>query len=85
MSAPRSLQLTWTDLRYDVREALTGKLMGLYGAPSDPEAFEALTEDKQQALLLLVECAQLDFGTLSVECKTSTGCTVLVFHSSPGQ
>ena len=54
MSAPRSLQLSWKDLSYEVREALAGKLIGLYGALSDLEAFEALTEDKQQALLLLL-------------------------------
>ena len=36
------------------REALTGKLVGLWGAASDESAFDSLAEDKQQALLLVL-------------------------------
>lgn len=44
--------LRWTDLPEDLRESLSGKLAGLWGAGSDQEAFDALPIDKQQALLL---------------------------------
>lgn len=47
-------QLSWSDLSHDSREALTGKLRGLWGAVSDVAAFNALTMDKQQALLLVL-------------------------------
>jgi hypothetical protein len=55
-SDPRepSGQLLWKELPYETRAVLTGKLAGLWGAPSDQEAFESLSEDKQQALLLTV-------------------------------
>lgn len=43
----------WKDLSDDLREALTGKLAGLWGAARDEEAFNGLTVDKQQALLLV--------------------------------
>lgn len=46
-------QITWRDLSFDTREALSRKLVGLYGAASDESAFDALPEDKQQGLLLL--------------------------------
>lgn len=46
-------QITWRDLSFDIREALSRKLVGLYGAGSDESAFDALAEDKQQGLLLL--------------------------------
>ena len=55
MSAREGLQITWQDLSLDVREALAGKLVGLYGAGGDGPAFNALPEDKQQALLLLLK------------------------------
>ena len=48
-------QLTWSDLSSEIRELLTGKLVGLWGAPSDPVAFDSLQLDKQQALLLLLQ------------------------------
>ena len=55
MSASLGSQIiTWRDLSFDKRDALAGKLVGLYGAPSDSAAFDALTEDKQQALLLIL-------------------------------
>ncbi len=43
----------WTDLAVDIREALTGKLSGLWGAASDEDAFERCPVASQQALLLL--------------------------------
>ena len=46
--------LCWTDLPYATREALYGKLTGLWGAESDAAAFDGLTIDKQQALLLIL-------------------------------
>lgn len=45
--------LCWRELSADAREALEGKLRGLYGAERDPEAFDNLALDKQQALLLI--------------------------------
>ena len=44
----------WTDLSDEVRELLTGKLTGLWGAPSDAVAFDSWTLDKKQAMLLLL-------------------------------
>ena len=55
-SAPH--QLRWRELTPAVRDALTGKLLGLWGAGSDEAAFDSLTEDKQQALLLLLSRMQ---------------------------
>lgn len=46
--------LRWTDLSHELRESLAGKLSGLWDAGTDQEAFEALSVDKQQALLLIV-------------------------------
>jgi len=43
----------WKDLSDDLREALTGKLSGLWGAASDEEAFNACAVDKQQTLLIM--------------------------------
>jgi hypothetical protein len=50
--------LRWWDLPYETREALSGKLTGLWGAPSDQDAFDGLTVDKQQALLLILSRLQ---------------------------
>lgn len=44
--------MSWKDLPAEVREALTGKLRGLWGAESDESAFDNFTIDKQQALLI---------------------------------
>jgi hypothetical protein len=44
----------WRELPYHLREALSGKLSGLWGAVSDEAAFNNFPEDKQQALLILV-------------------------------
>jgi hypothetical protein len=49
------LSLTWADLSRETRELLTGKLAGLWGAPSDAAAFNSWTFDKKQALLLLLK------------------------------
>ena len=54
MSTDAARQLSWSDLSFDEREALAGRLVGLYGATRDDLAFAALTEDKQQGLLLLL-------------------------------
>jgi hypothetical protein len=53
MSSSISHQLRWRELSATVRDALTGKLVGLWGASSDEGAFDSLSEDKQQALLLV--------------------------------
>ncbi|MCM3869639.1 MAG: hypothetical protein ND895_02925 [Pyrinomonadaceae bacterium] len=53
MSSPGP-QLRWSELPARTREALTGKLVGLWGAASDEAAFDSLAEDKQQALLLIL-------------------------------
>jgi hypothetical protein len=51
--APEVNRLSWSDLTEDLRHALTDKLTGLWGAPSDDLAFDSLSVDKQQALLLI--------------------------------
>lgn len=53
MSSTLSHHLRWSELNHDARDALTGKLVGLWGAVTDEAAFDALAEDKQQALLLV--------------------------------
>jgi len=50
--------LTWTRLPAATRALLSGKLAGVWGAPTDADAFDSWPLDKQQALLLLV--ARLD-------------------------
>lgn len=46
--------LRWSELSGPLREALTGKLAGLWDAESDEQAFDNLAIDKQQALLLIL-------------------------------
>src|ERR671912_1682261 len=58
MSSSLSHQLRWRELTAEARDALTGKLLGLWGAVSDEAAFDSLTEDKQQALLLVLSRMQ---------------------------
>jgi len=53
--APEDEKLVWENLSFDLRELLKGKLVELWGAPSDAEAFDSLAVDKQQALLLLLQ------------------------------
>lgn len=43
----------WKDLPGDLREVLTGKLSGLWGAASDEEAFNGCAVDKQETLLIM--------------------------------
>lgn len=50
--------LRWENLPTSVREALAGKLAGLWGAACDADAFNGCPVDKQQTLLLLVERLQ---------------------------
>ncbi|HEY0320990.1 MAG TPA: hypothetical protein VGC66_08570 [Pyrinomonadaceae bacterium] len=47
-------RLRWRNVSDKVRDALGGRLKGLYGAGRDEEAFDNLAVDKQQALLLFV-------------------------------
>lgn len=51
-------RISWQDLPSDVKEALTGKLSGLWGAASDDAAFNSWPIDKQQAMLLVVSRLQ---------------------------
>lgn len=53
--APSQKPILWKDLPEDIREALTGKLSGLWGAVSDESAFNNCAVDKQQTLLIFVE------------------------------
>jgi hypothetical protein len=46
--------ITWDDLTPQIRAALAGKLEGLYGFDADASAFDALSFDKQQSLLIFV-------------------------------
>jgi hypothetical protein len=59
---PKSQQevspLRWSDLSRDQREALGGKLTGLWGAADDERAFNLLSVDKQQTLLLIMRRMQ---------------------------
>ena len=59
MSAAAAGSLSWTNLPYETRELLSGKLAGCWGAPSDEAAFDSWPLDKQQALLLLLNRMQL--------------------------
>ena len=55
---PKVELLLWKDISYAAREALSGKLSGLWGAASDEAAFNAFAVDKQQTILLLVSRLQ---------------------------
>ena len=52
-SKPDVAPLLWKDLAADVRDAIAGKLTGLWGAVSDEAAFDNFAIDKQQALLII--------------------------------
>lgn len=54
MANPAIKPMLWTDLSGVVREALAGKLSGLWGAASDEDFFNACAVDKQQTLLIMV-------------------------------
>lgn len=45
---------TWAELPESIRSSLQGKLAGLYGYKDDVTAFEAASEDKREALILLL-------------------------------
>ena len=51
--------LTWADLPAVTKELLTGKLAGIWGAPTDAAAFDSWPLDKKQALLLLLNRIQV--------------------------
>lgn len=53
MSTAVNSLMRWRGLPDDVRKEISGKLAGLWGAPTDEAAFDGLAEDKQQALLLI--------------------------------
>jgi hypothetical protein len=46
--------LSWNSLSKEERLLLKGRLLGLYGQWSDDTAFDSLSIDKQQALLMLM-------------------------------
>jgi len=48
----RAAKLRWDDVPETLRDALAHKLEGLYGHADAASAFDSLTADKQQALLL---------------------------------
>jgi hypothetical protein len=52
---PDQQRLTWSNLAPKVRELLTGKLAGLWEAPTDEAAFDSWSPDKQQAMLLILK------------------------------
>jgi hypothetical protein len=54
--------LQWRELSDETRWALDQRLLGLYGRETDESAFDALSVDKQQALLILLR----RFGELSL-------------------
>lgn len=47
--------LDWAQLQAHHREALSGKLAGMWEQPDDTSAFQTLSIDGQQALLLIVD------------------------------
>ena len=49
---------SWSELPAATRELLRGKLAGLWGAPTDADAFDSWPLDKKQALLLLLDRMQ---------------------------
>jgi hypothetical protein len=54
-SVPDATSLTWTHLPEATKELLTGKLLGLWGAPSDETAFDSWAIDKKFGLLLVLQ------------------------------
>ena len=45
--------LRWSELPSETRELLSGRLIGIWGAPTDEAAFDSWPVDKQQALMIL--------------------------------
>jgi len=52
---PQLQPLNWSNLEPRERELLTGKLAGLWEAPTDAAAFDSWAPDKQQAMLLILK------------------------------
>jgi hypothetical protein len=52
---PELQPLNWSNLEPRVRELLSGKLAGLWDAPTDAAAFDSWSLDKQQAMLLILK------------------------------
>ena len=50
--------LTWADLPAATKELLSGKLAGLWDAPTDAAAFDSWPLDKKQGMLLLLNRMQ---------------------------
>ena len=50
----RANDVHWAELPAVTRELLTGKLAGLWGAPTDAAAFDSWPLDKKQGMLLLL-------------------------------
>ncbi len=83
---PNGKPLMWKDLPFDTRNLLSGKLIGLWGASTDEQAFDALAIDKQHALLLLLQ--RLDAKDLwkavkKVENVYGLGGVGMSFHAWP--
>ena len=57
-AAPAPAPLNWADLSEATRELLHGKLVGLWGAPTDAAAFDSWALDKKQGMLLLLNRMQ---------------------------
>lgn len=57
-SQAEATPLLWQDLSGATREALAGKLSGLWGAVTDEAAFNNCAVDKQQTLLIMVSRLQ---------------------------
>jgi hypothetical protein len=57
MSKPAAAErpLRWEELPSETRDLLQGKLAGLWGAPTDADAFNSWPIDKQQAMLLVMD------------------------------
>lgn len=78
--------LCWHALPAHARNALDGRLDGLYGNDGDERAFDALAPDKQQALLIFVErllALNLWRAVRRIENVYGTGGVGLNFNASP--
>jgi hypothetical protein len=53
-SEPDATSLSWTDLSEATKELLKGKLIGLWGAPTDEAAFDSWSIDKKHGMLLVL-------------------------------
>jgi len=53
-AAPVTNTMAWAELPGETRELLRGKLAGLWGEPTDADAFDSWPLDKKQGMLLLL-------------------------------